>query len=168
MVFASGCSPKMAGSCSNGDAPKGGKLSPCQSLPNRFRLAVVVRGSHGFPPEARLRRHRQFEQVRSAGRKIHTVHFIIIDLGRGSGPARLGVTVSRKVGGAVQRNRVKRLLREFFRRQQSQLPAGTDFSIIAKRGASVLDYRKVCDELNFLCICADPVGTSCSKNPPSA
>ena len=126
---------------------------------------MTARGPCGFPPEVRLRRRRQYERVRRSGRKTHTAHFIVLVYERGSGPARLGVTVSRKVGGAVQRNRVKRLIREFFRRHQLQLPIGTDFSVIAKRGASTLDFRKVCDELGFLCI---PAGAICSEKSPSA
>jgi ribonuclease P protein component len=58
-----------------------------------------------------------------------------------SSEPRLGLSVSRKVGGAVERNRVKRVLREAFAEESERLPTGSDAVVIARSGARELAVR---------------------------
>jgi len=105
-------------------------------------------GQH-FPGSVRLKRRTEFQYLWRTGRRFHTPHFIFL-LSRTAGIyPRLGITVSRKVGNAVTRNRVKRLVRECFRRQWYKLPA-VDISVIARPSASELDFQSLCCELDHL------------------
>lgn len=56
---------------------------------------------------------------------------------------RIGITVSRKVGNAVRRNRVKRMVRENFRRMRSRMTGAWDINIIAKKDAADLSWSEV-------------------------
>lgn len=63
-------------------------------------------------------------------------HFLAVFAPGESSRSRLGITVTRKVGTAVQRNRIKRLVREYFRQQRMSLSAAWDINIIARYGAA--------------------------------
>jgi ribonuclease P protein component len=80
-----------------------------------------------------------FRQGRShAGREL----VLYVFPRKEDGPPRLGLSVSRKVGGAVERNRVKRLLREAFAAEGERLPPGTDAVVVARREAHALAERE--------------------------
>lgn len=125
--------------------------------------------AEGFPRRLRLRRRRDFLRVQRRGAKHHTRHFLVfvasselLDPRRQTRPGhvpwseerlpltRLGVTVTRKVGKAVQRNRIKRLVREAFRRERDAFAEGLDLVWIAKRDAVHVPYSGVVAEMRTL------------------
>jgi ribonuclease P protein component len=91
----------------------------------------------------RLSRSADFDRVFRAGRSQASRELVLYVFPRGDeGDPRLGLSVSRKVGGAVERNRVKRLLREAFAQESGALPAGTDAVIVARTEARALAERE--------------------------
>ena len=100
----------------------------------------------GFPRAARIRRRREFLALGRSADRRQTPHLVVL-VRRRAGAARLGVTVSGKVAGAVDRNRVKRRLREIFRRDPARLLPEHDIVIIAKQGAAGAPLRTLEHEL---------------------
>ena len=83
------------------------------------------------------------------GCKYNTPHFVLLVLENSVKNSRLGITVTRKVGNAVERNRLKRVVREFFRKSNNEYPV-MDYSIIVKRGSTFLSSSEITIELNNL------------------
>jgi ribonuclease P protein component len=108
-----------------------------------------VAESFRYPKEARVRRRAEYLSLQREGRRRHTEHLVFIRRQTKDRSTRLGVTVSSRVGNAVVRNRVKRLLREAFRHYRADLVPPVDVVVIAKPGADTLTYAQVAHE--FAC-----------------
>ncbi len=104
-------------------------------------------GGQSFPKRARLTRRSEFLNLTREGKKVHTPHFVVITKSNDMGESRLGLTISAKVGKAIVRNRIKRLVREFFRRHRHEIPSPRDIVVIARKGAGELSLDEVAGEL---------------------
>ena len=101
----------------------------------------------------RLRRRPLFLEVQERGRRVSGSSYLLLALarqgGQGSG-ARLGITVSKKVGKAAVRNQVKRWVRESYRRMSDLAPSGTDLVVVARATAPERGFAGTSSELRGL------------------
>jgi ribonuclease P protein component len=98
------------------------------------------------PRRRRLARSAEFERVYRHGRSKANRFLVLYAFPRDEGSPddgpRLGVSVSRRVGGAVDRTRVKRVLREAFWQEAERLPVGSDYVVVARPEAKALAERE--------------------------
>lgn len=103
-----------------------------------------------YPRSERLRRRQDFLRVQREGARVHTPHYVVVLMPRteeGDEVGRLGITVTKKVAIAVGRNRVKRVVREVYRKNRDLFPKGCDIVVMAKSGAPELGYHEAMAEL---------------------
>ena len=99
----------------------------------------------GFDKRERVRRRADYQQVYDRGVKVHGRLFTMFRLPNGLETGRLGIAATRKLGGAVIRNRAKRLIREVFRR--NKLAPGFDIVVVPRR--ELLDASLIALESEF-------------------
>ena len=88
----------------------------------------------GLPKSSLLRKKVEFDRVYQVGRRLHGPNFSLIYAANDGQGSRLGISVPKKVGRAVLRNRIKRIIRETFRLERSLFPAGCDIVITVRPG----------------------------------
>jgi ribonuclease P protein component len=116
---------------------------------------VTDRGLHeGLGRGNRLRKRSGFLAVQQGGRRVSGRTMVVYAMpqadGKNGNVPRLGVTVSKKVGKAVMRNRVKRWVREGYRRMLDARLKGTDVVVIAKPAAASSSYQATTEEMRGL------------------
>lgn len=99
-----------------------------------------------FRKSDRILRRADFLRVQSSGHKVQTRSFVIMVLP--AEQARFGITVTRKTAGAVGRNRIKRLVREVYRRNRALFPERCELVLVARAAATRLDYAALRAELD--------------------
>jgi len=107
-------------------------------------------GLFSFKKGERILKKQEFIALNLHGKRYYTKNFIVIIRENRRDITRLGITVSKRVGDSVKRNRIKRLIREFFRLNKQQIPKGYDVIIISLKGSNELNFLKVQEELGNL------------------
>lgn len=117
--------------------------------PKRSEKQPAAQAGLGFPRAARLLKHSDFDRVYKQGRRHFSPHMTVFFLPQAerTSDARVGFTVGKVLGGAVQRNRIRRRLREAVRLRRSTLNGGVDIVFNPKKSIMTLDFALVLDEV---------------------
>lgn len=101
--------------------------------------------------EYRVKKEREFQKVFDEGSSVANRMFVIYWLPKEAAEHfRVGISVGKKIGNAVHRNRLKRLIRQCLHEVQKDLPENVDFLVIARPNAKNLSYNEVKTNLNHV------------------
>ncbi len=115
--------------------------------PDASRVPTAGGASARFSRPARLRKHADFEKVYRNGRRLFFAHMTVFFLPRDRGPARVGFTVTRAMGTAVKRNRMRRRLREAVRLNLGAAGGAVDVVIHPKKSALTAEFAALGEEI---------------------
>jgi len=108
-----------------------------------------------FTNADRILKHSDFLRISRCGIKLQNRYFVVLFCQGSFKRTRLGVTVSKKVGNAVERNRIKRIFREYFRLNKHKITGFWDINIIARKkaagltsGPALLSLQKIFDKIS--------------------
>lgn len=110
-----------------------------------------VRGCFTLHRSHRLKKNEQFQEVFQKGNSAANKQFVVYSLKQeGQAVFRAGISVSKKIGNAVTRNRVKRLIREAIARLETEIHSGVDLVVIARQGIEELPLDSVVQSLQHV------------------
>ncbi len=115
--------------------------------PNRNLQPDTTPEGATFPRTARLLKHADFERVYKQGRRHFSSHMTVFYLRQTEGMARTGFTVGRVLGGAVQRNRIKRRMRDAVRQRRAILTGPVDVVINPKKSVLKVEFAILLEEV---------------------
>lgn len=104
----------------------------------------------GITKAEKLLKRREFVSLSRQGKSVSDHYFIIAYQYNRLDRSRLGITITRKVGNAVTRNRLKRIIREFYRHNKIAVAKNLDINIIAKKSAAGVSSKRACESLSAL------------------
>jgi ribonuclease P protein component len=136
----------MVGWSSSAEEQRVEKICPFALQQNNSLVGGTFPAEKTYPAAVRLRKRPEFLKLRDSAQKFASRGVLVVWQANGLAHARLGVTVSKKVGCAVIRNRIKRFVRETFRNNRFLLPA-VDVNVIARSDAAAMDFHALMQEL---------------------
>jgi len=111
------------------------------------RVSTADSARARFLRRDRLRKHADFDRVYRNGRRLFSAHMTVFFLGSDQGPARVGFTITRALGKAVERNRLRRRLREAARLNLGKVGNAVDVVIHPKKSALAADFAELREEI---------------------
>lgn len=111
----------------------------------------ITTGVNQMKKKYRIKKNNDFQRVFKHGKSMANRQFIIYTLEQSEEPEfRIGLSVSKKIGNAVTRNRVKRLIRQVFLEEKERIIKGKDFVVIARKPAAEMTYHEVKSSLKHI------------------
>jgi ribonuclease P protein component len=115
----------------------------------------------------RLRKNKEFSRVFKLGKAFVGEKIVVYTFENTLSCSRVGVTVSRKLGGAVERNQLKRIVREAWRAREGELRKGFDLVLVPRMKAKDASFREISVELQQLLMKSGvlEIGVGCGEKP---
>jgi ribonuclease P protein component len=119
------------------------------SIPARCNSRADAATGFSFTKADRIRTSGEYRRLSKGGKRWHSRYFVIVFKKNRTARSRLGITVSKKVGKAVTRNRIKRIVREYFRLNRCHLPVKLDINVIARHASGKIGVAALRDHLGY-------------------